>query len=138
MERKICTKCKQNLPLSEYHWRDKKRGIYRSECKRCHDDFMKEIYQQKRIAISEIKASLQCAKCGEKKSYKLDFHHSDPNIKDQNVSRLICGTYKLDRALEEIKKCTVLCANCHREFHHYNDNYGIELDDYLQNEYDFD
>jgi len=31
----------------------------------------------------------------------------------------------------EIAKCIVLCANCHREFHHFEKYKGITIEDYL-------
>jgi len=33
------------------------------------------------------------------------------------VSNLIGGRYSIDRIKKEIKKCDVLCSNCHREEH---------------------
>lgn len=44
-------------------------------------------------------------------AYMLDFHHKDPKQKVKPVSQLI-GMPR--RMLAEIKKCTCLCANCHR------------------------
>ncbi len=44
--------------------------------------------------------------------------------------------YRIDKVLDEIAKCIVLCANCHREFHYLNDNYQISIDDYLTDNYD--
>lgn len=40
METKICSKCGKELPLNEYHWRDKAKGIRRAECKYCHNKAM--------------------------------------------------------------------------------------------------
>lgn len=48
----------------------------------------------------------------------LDFHHTNPDIKEVDVSQIIYrkgwGKQKL---LEEIAKCRVLCSNCHRKLH---------------------
>ena len=48
-----------------------------------------------------------------------DFHHLDPSQKDTKVSQLI--HLSSDRLEVEIKKCIMLCANCHRIVHSYND-----------------
>lgn len=45
-----------------------------------------------------------------------DFHHLDPTQKDFNPSYI----YKMnpERAKEELKKCVMLCSNCHRIRHY--------------------
>ena len=66
-----------------------------------------------------FKRTLKCTKCGFDHPAALDFHHEDPTEKEHNVNRLISdGRFK--KAYEEIKKCVVLCANCHR-VHHYEE-----------------
>lgn len=99
---------------------------------------MKKAYETKQAEVAKLKATLSCKKCGERKEYKLDFHHKDPSKKETTVARMISNNYRIDKILDEIKKCVVLCAGCHREFHYYNNRYGIELNDYLENDYDFD
>lgn len=45
----------------------------------------------------------------------LDFHHLDPTEKDKNVGDLM--SFSTQKLKEEIRKCVVLCANCHRMVH---------------------
>ena len=75
-------------------------------------------------------------KCGEKRSYLLDFHHLDPTQKDSTVARLTSSSSSKQRIQDEIDKCIVLCANCHREFHYLEQNNGITIEEYLQNDQD--
>ena len=57
----------------------------------------------------------KCIKCGYNKcTQALEFHHIDPSKKDFTISN---GNFKLQEAVKEIKKCILLCSNCHREFH---------------------
>lgn len=135
METKICTKCNRELPIDDFNWRDKNKGTRRSECKYCHTEYMKDVIENKRTTVAKIKSQLRCQKCGEYRSYMLDFHHLDPGEKENTVARLVSNTSPIKKVLDEIKKCIVFCANCHREFHYLNDNYGISLDDYLNNNY---
>lgn len=44
-----------------------------------------------------------------------DFHHINREEKDKNISTLI--NLSLDAFWEEINKCELLCANCHRMEH---------------------
>ena len=62
----------------------------------------------------------KCEICGYDKCLcALDFHHLDPTQKDFTISD--SNIYKnLDKLKEEVDKCILVCANCHRELH-YND-----------------
>ena len=66
-----------------------------------------------------FKSTLKCTKCGFNHIAALDFHHEDPATKLGNVHRFVSNG-QFAKAYEEIKKCIVLCANCHR-IHHYNE-----------------
>ena len=61
----------------------------------------------------------KCEICGYDKNYAaLEFHHIDPEEKEfQLDARRIANTSKT-RLFEELKKCKLVCANCHREIHH--------------------
>lgn len=132
METKICSKCGKELPLDQFNWRDKTKGTRRSECKICHSNFMKKKYQEKKEVISDLKQQCKCAKCGESRSYLLDYHHLDPAEKESTVARMISNNYSLDKVYSEMKKCIVLCSNCHREFHYFNNNdKNFTIDKYL-------
>ena len=134
MEIKICTKCKKALPLEDFNWRDKAKGTRRSECKYCHSAFMKRKYQEKKDVVQDLKAQCKCAKCGESRGYVLDYHHIDPNIKENTIARMTSNTYNLDEVYKEIEKCIVLCSNCHREFHYFaNKNNELTIEQYLKN-----
>jgi hypothetical protein len=58
-----------------------------------------------------------CSICGYNKSiWALEFHHINP---DEKKFGLGSGcTVSWQKALEETKKCKLVCANCHREIEH--------------------
>ena len=58
-----------------------------------------------------------CAICGYNEcTAALDFHHA--NSKDKSFPLSINGLQHKDNCIvEEINKCVLLCANCHREIH---------------------
>ncbi len=58
----------------------------------------------------------KCCKCGYNRNMAaLDFHHLDPKIKEKNFSTKIRENWA--EALEELKKCILVCRNCHMEIH---------------------
>lgn len=56
--------------------------------------------------------------CGESDPVVLDYHHTSGE-KDMNIGNMI-SSFPMGRILDEIAKCEVLCANCHRRWHHNN------------------
>lgn len=61
----------------------------------------------------------KCEKCGQENIFVFDFHHKDKNDKDKNRgTKAIPFEYKWSIIESEIKKCSLLCANCHIEEHY--------------------
>jgi len=59
----------------------------------------------------------ECAICGYHKcAQTLEFHHLAPNEKDFGISAK-GYTRKWEKIQQELDKCVLLCANCHREVH---------------------
>ena len=93
-----------------------------------------QIQRQKTIDfVNSLKTP--CVKCGESRTYILDFHHIGKEAKEFGISRSIRGRGR--KAIEkEVQKCVCLCRNCHTEFHYI---YGItpnnpvgDLENYLR------
>ena len=67
--------------------------------------------------LKEYKLSLCCLSCGETHPACLEFHHINPQEKKFTIGRLE-RRVSLKSLQEEIAKCRVLCANCHRKEHY--------------------
>lgn len=63
------------------------------------------------------KSGLKCARCPENHVATLDFHHVNPEDKEYSVADLVSNKM-FTKAYKEIKKCIVLCSNCHRKLHY--------------------
>jgi uncharacterized OB-fold protein len=56
----------------------------------------------------------RCADCGGRfPPCAMDFDHRDPQAKRSAVTRMI-GRAGTSRILDEVAKCDIVCANCHR------------------------
>lgn len=56
-----------------------------------------------------------CLLCGyDRYVGALEFHHIDPTTKNPAVANNISAV-SWERAVKELEKCVLLCANCHRE-----------------------
>ena len=59
-----------------------------------------------------------CAVCGySKSSHAFDLHHLNPNEKEFTLGNIRANSISWERIVVELRKCVMLCANCHREFH---------------------
>jgi hypothetical protein len=144
MKMKYCPKCKKDKELDLFH-NNKNRIDGKSRvCKECQYNYDKTHYNKckkdiiKRTSDNrkeykkkfiEHKQTLKCYKCKDSRYYVLDFHHKDPTLKESAISNYYMSPKKLK---EEIKKCIVLCSNCHREFHHTQRISKITLEEYLE------
>ena len=71
-------------------------------------------YDKKRIRLHkeflyDYKERKGCKHCGLNNPICLEFHHLDRKTKEGCVSKILNKT----KVLKEIKKCIVLCRNCH-------------------------
>ena len=68
-----------------------------------------------KVEVDNLKTSEGCAKCGyNAHPAALDFNHLDPNTKSFNIGEAFGNNYGKKKIFEEIAKCEILCANCHR------------------------
>lgn len=59
-----------------------------------------------------------CQVCGYNKSTNaLEFHHIDPTIKEKGFGDLRANNARWTSIIEELRKCVMLCSNCHKEVH---------------------
>lgn len=70
-----------------------------------------------RELVQNIKTEIKCKYCKESRFYCLDFHHKTPSNKKDTVSNLVRQGYSIKTILAEIKKCDIICSNCHRKQH---------------------
>ena len=95
-------------------------------CSNCHikeHSFLNEEskdYQNKLRKFLRNSAGNKCSNCDEDDERVLVFHHIKEENKEFQISAAIASRWHLEKVIPEVKKCTLLCSNCHRE-HHDND-----------------
>lgn len=125
-----CGRCQQLKPLNDFAWRRKRKEQRDNYCRPCRADYKQEHYAanrqryidqamaRKRRLAAERAAFLfvffrsnPCSDCGETDPLVLEFdHRSDKlfgiarGLRDRSWPTL----------LNEMAKCDVVCANCHR------------------------
>lgn len=68
--------------------------------------------------FKEYKKNLTCSNCSENHIAALEFHHKINNKKEGNIGNMVNDGFSIKKILEEIDKCIILCANCHRKIHY--------------------
>lgn len=60
----------------------------------------------------------KCSLCGYNKcNDALEFHHIDPTIKEMSLGGIRANPISWEKIVEEMKKCILVCSNCHKEIH---------------------
>jgi len=123
MQLRACQTCGVEKPLDDFYIRRKMRGkeVYLpyNSCKVCAIKKATERGSKKekrcRKHLDAYKLRVGCSMCGYKEAAcALDFHHTDKN-KHGGVASML--TNKLSTLMLEVRKCIVVCANCHRVLH---------------------
>jgi hypothetical protein len=112
-EKKICKSCYINL-YGDIYENDKKQ-------REKHKERLKQIKEQNINFVFTLLKEIGCQRCGNKDYRVLEFDHRFREIKNNNISHIISnGT--LEQLKEEIVKCDILCANCHKIKTHQENN----------------
>lgn len=127
VQRKYCRYCKRRKSIKQFAAR---KGTTRSNrCRQCQRDYAKQHYRENRQRYAErnleYKAEIKqlvrqakakpCMDCGMQYPYcVMDFDHQPEFEKRSAVSMMENGRYNMQRVVEEIAKCQVVCSNCHR------------------------
>ena len=123
-----CRTCGQDKAAEEFPFRKASRGVRHKQCLSCFRAYAKEQYEQGRsrgvervlaaraVKQREVLGYLlvhPCVDCGEKDPIVLEFdHRGDDKIK--HISGMLTDGAPMARVWEEVAKCDVRCANCHR------------------------
>lgn len=131
MTTRVCTKCGLEKDIEEFP----RRGDYlhrrQSYCMDCRSKMGKDWYERNkdyqkanaRKHTTEYRNTIReylwnyllthpCESCGETDPVVLEFHHTGD--KEMAISEMVTRITNIERLKEELKKCTVLCSNCHR------------------------
>ena len=84
------------------------------QCRKLSNAIIKRNSKKKLEYMKRYKLFVGCAFCGYKKHYAaLEFDHINPDTKLGTISQAYRG-WGMKKIKDEIRKCQVLCANCHR------------------------
>jgi hypothetical protein len=129
-EWKKCYRCGELKTPEHFAWRNKASGRHDSFCRPCRSAYKKEHYAANRqryidragtrkrelalertLYLIEYFRSHPCADCGETDPIVLEFDH----LRDKSFSvGMDLARRGWQQILDEIEKCQVVCANCHR------------------------
>jgi hypothetical protein len=113
MDLKRCYYCKTEKEKVEFRKNCTKKDGLSSACKFC-SDFLKnqKIKENQEFVFQYLKLS-SCVDCGNSDPVVLEFDHMYGE-KKMSISKMIYKIRSRRKIIEEIDKCIVRCANCHR------------------------
>jgi hypothetical protein len=129
---KLCTKCHSIKSASEFNKNKWKSDGFQHYCRECHrksvvgsqrthrEAFLKRLQRyndrkrnESRRHVFDYLSTHPCIDCGESDVIVLDFDHQ--RDKKHTISQLIISNKPWSYILNEIEKCEVRYANCHRK-----------------------
>jgi hypothetical protein len=116
---KICDYCKKTYSDDCFGvaLTTKIRVYRRRKCKYCYQKTKKQLQRKYRQWLINYKKRQKCNICGIADHRVLDFHHQKEN-KEFSLGDILKNGYGFEIIKREVKKCTVICANCHRILHY--------------------
>ncbi|MGH2491188.1 MAG: hypothetical protein ACRDF9_06725, partial [Candidatus Limnocylindria bacterium] len=131
-ETKRCTGCGLDRPVGEFPIKHKKTGRRGARCRACRSAYGKLHYEQHREKyksrtrrprhtqrdacwswLMHYLTSHQCIDCGQADPIVLQFDHRDGSKKVDTIGAMLSRA-SWATLLNEVGKCDVRCANCHR------------------------
>lgn len=132
MATKVCRDCGLEKDEEEFNWRYKGLGIRQPICKDCSKLVRRKHYQEHMDAERERSYGLTkdkrlrardfvfdylsyhvCVVCAEYRPEMLQFDHVRGK-KYKDISQMVADGEPIQKIQEEIRKCEVVCANCHQ------------------------
>ena len=117
---KTCKRCGEEKPREEFYklkgkQYDPEWDCRDSHCKTCRKQYQADrLRERKREAVEYLGG--KCQDCGlVSHACVYDFHHRDPSQKDFTLGKNFKSFASIK---DELDKCDLLCANCHRIRHH--------------------
>jgi len=111
----LCHFCNKPIPLEI-----RKAGLRfcSEECRKAQSKLnQKKCRLKKRTLLEQYKLESGCVRCGYNLcAAALDFHHVNPKDKECGLNQCHWSPHS-KKMKEELKKCILLCKNCHAEIH---------------------
>ena len=115
--KKICLQCNKKLigRQSKYCCRQCKNIFLNQSLQSYHAQ--QERGRKRKLELIKLQGD-ECEVCGYNKNYAaLEFHHKVPADKSFQLDLRSLSNRSWEAILEEVKKCQLLCSNCHAEHH---------------------
>lgn len=119
---RICAKCKRQQPIENYRVIERRGSKYREgSCDACRLAYARdhqwagalELRAKKQAIVNEHK-NAPCMDCGNTfPAVCMDFDHVRGK-KKLGITHIVAQWWSIDVLLEELAKCDLVCANCHR------------------------
>lgn len=129
---RTCSKCKLEKDNCEFTKNSHYKSGLNHSCKKCHNEYTRSHYLRNkskykararsretklRGVIDQLK-NKPCMDCKAKfNPWQMDFDHVK-GVKKFGIATISNGLVSMKSLMEEIDKCDLVCANCHRQRTH--------------------
>ena len=118
---KTCPCCKEEKDI-ELFYGDGKTFKMTHWCRMCYNRYKYKNQKDRKKAFVRSLGN-ECEKCGiehdDRNTAIFDFHHRNEKTKKADWTTM--RNWSLERQRDELKKCMLVCSNCHRLIHSTRD-----------------
>lgn len=107
-----------------FKWKDDKKKYQKEYHAKWYQNNKEKVSTRKKESIAKTrewfvnyKAELCCSQCGFAHPAAIDFHHVEPEKKENNIFAMVHNGFTVEKIKKELEKCIPLCSNCHRILH---------------------
>jgi len=119
---KKCKICKEELPHKDFYKQVKSTDGLQNKCKQC-ESRRGSSRAYRRVDEWERRGG-KCERCNiTADPMFFDFHHVDPDTKEIPINKI--WYMGAEKRVLELKKCVMVCPNCHRELHMELGTFGL-------------
>ena len=106
------------MPFKDPEYRRKYRRKWYSKNKESEKGHVRRRKLEIKKWFAEYKKKLSCSECDENHPATIEFHHKEENQKEKGIAIMVNDGCSIKKISEEMRKCEVLCSNCHRKLHY--------------------
>lgn len=112
---RVCSKCYDRKDIELFPTSTCNKDGRKAHCRKCEQKRIDKRRLDNKLKLLEYLKDKVCIDCGNSNPVVLEFDHREKKeSRDHSIIVMLQNRLSWNRILDEIAKCDIRCANCHR------------------------